>query len=156
MSFLEGGFNLTLGLSARDGVSPIVFTFALGHTEFDLRHPPFEIEFEWDEGEPLFFHSPPQPIYFPSMEQETALAKRVVIESIALRVLAYVQVVQEGLTVVDPCVAVSHVGLALPKGFDLGSTQFDTGLNRIQDLIVVPGFAILGNDFYADRVRHQA
>ena len=50
---------------------------------------------------------------------------------------------QERFAAVQLAVAVAQVGAAFPDRFDFGAEERDPGLERLQDVVVVAGFAIV-------------
>ena len=54
---------------------------------------------------------------------------------------------QPGLAFANFTIRVAKAGSAIAQGFDLGAQQHKTGLPRIENLELVPGLAILGDDF---------
>ncbi len=65
-------------------------------------------------------------------------------------VLGNIDVPENGLTIlVDIHPAVCEVDLAEAGGFDLGSSQNESGIVSIRDGVLVESFTVIGNDLEA-------
>jgi hypothetical protein len=56
---------------------------------------------------------------------------------------------QPGAVGLEIDVGVANVGLALTKGFDLGTVEDQTGLMSLKNMVVIGGGAVLGDDVFA-------
>ena len=79
------------------------------------------------------------------MQQQLPAAQRLVFGIPAMAVRADVHVVDEHLAVFDAGKAVAEVDAALADRLHLGAEQHDTGLERLEEVIVVPRLAVLGD-----------
>ena len=80
------------------------------------------------------------------MHEQLSRTSGLMVESIPLLVGRDVQVEQKDLAIVQDPVAVREVCLPVAERLHLGSRQHDTGLPGIDDLIVVTGAFVSGND----------
>ena len=60
------------------------------------------------------------------VQEKLSNPERIVIHNIAVRVGAYVHVVEKSLAFIDHGIAVGKVALPFPEGLDLGSDEGDT------------------------------
>src|SRR5581483_6315782 len=87
------------------------------------------------------------------VEQELARAGGVHVVTVPLRVGGDVQVVEEELGVAARTgEAVLEIGLAQAQGLDLRAFQDQPGLVELQELVEVPGLAVVGDDLYRHRL----
>ena len=111
-------FGIPLG-----GVFPFVvefFTLAQAQLQF---HPgAFEIQGEGDQGIPLLFEQPQEPVDFPPVHQQFAGAHRIFIENIPFFIRADVHLFDKDLAIFDIAPAVFQVDRAGPQGFHLGAS----------------------------------
>tara|TARA_Y100000758_G_scaffold143318_1_gene101675 strand:+ start:234 stop:488 length:255 start_codon:yes stop_codon:yes gene_type:complete len=74
---------------------------------------------------------------------------RIVIETITPRTVTDVYAVKKGLPAIQSCIALAETGLALAQGLHLRPKERDPRLEGVDDLVVMPCTAILGNQFCA-------
>jgi len=80
------------------------------------------------------------------VQQKFARAIRLGIGSVAVAVGGDVKGVEPSLPVFNAAVGVGQVASAGPDGFDLGTRQNDTRLNRLGDGVVVTRLAVMDFD----------
>jgi hypothetical protein len=80
------------------------------------------------------------------MQEEAAAPLRLVVLPIAHLVLADVDLDQPGLSVLDPDVALTEMGETGAERLDLRPGQLDAGLEELQELVLVAGLAVTGED----------
>ena len=80
------------------------------------------------------------------MQQKLSLAKLRVLRVAAVTVRTDVYVRHPDLPVFDACIAVAKVDASLANRFDLRPKQRHACLERLDNVIVVTGLAVLGDD----------
>jgi hypothetical protein len=80
------------------------------------------------------------------VQEETAAALGLVVLPVAHLVLADVDLDEPGLSVLDPDVALAEVGETGAERLDLGPGQLDAGLEELQEVVLMAGLAVAGED----------
>jgi len=83
--------DLALVFAALDVLALVVLALASGKPEFHLRPPSAEVEREWDEGEAAFVEFAGEAANLAAVDEEFALAGRLVVAVGGLLVRAYVE-----------------------------------------------------------------
>jgi len=114
--------------------------------DLDLRLAVLEVDGEGDEGERLLSHAAPELFDLTTMEEEFA-GPIGVDSSEAVRVLVRgdVRSEQPHLAPVDAGVRVLQCHLPGAQGLDLGAAQLDPAFERLENVVVMTGPAVLGD-----------
>src|SRR5438105_7015991 len=78
------------------------------------------------------------------MHHEFPGAQGIVIHDVAMRKRADVGVQEKALAVLEQAIGVLQVGFAFADGLDLGTAQGDSGLEPVEEGVVVARSAVLG------------
>src|SRR5262245_24245974 len=81
------------------------------------------------------------------MHQQPAVARRVVILAVAMRILADVRVEQPELTRARHRVSILQIDASFAGRFDFGPQKLDSGFEGFEDVVVVISLAVGGNYF---------
>jgi hypothetical protein len=128
-------------------LSAVAVGFAQSESDENLEAAVFEIAFEGNEGAgTAFFDLAHEAHDFGMVQQKFARAIRLGIGSVAVAVGGDVKGVEPSLPVFNAAVGVGQVASAGPDGFDLGTRQNDTRLNRLGDGVVVTRLAVMDFD----------
>jgi hypothetical protein len=111
-----------------------------------LRNSTLEVHLERDQREPLALDGANQLADLLSVHEQLARARRLMVEAVPLLVRRDVQIEQEHFAVVQNPVTIGEVCLSVAERLHLGPREHDAGLPRIDDLIVVTGALVSGND----------
>jgi len=117
-----------------------------GDGDLDLDPVVLQVEAERDEGQPAHPDPAVQILDLAAVQEETAAALGLVVLPVAHLVLADVDLDQPGLTVLDPNVALAEVGETGAERLDLGAGQLDAGLEELQEVVLMAGLAVAGED----------
>ena len=83
------------------------------------------------------------------MHQQPAVANRIVVLAVAVRIMADVSVEQPELAISSQRISVLQINASIASRFDFGADQLYSGFVGFEDVIVVIGLAICRNDFCA-------
>src|SRR6185503_20757662 len=95
-----------------------------------------EVQLQRDQGETLALDGSNQTTDFPLVEQQFSAAGRFVIDVTAAFVRLDVGIQQEDLAVANDAVGIGNARLSRPQRLHLSSAQHDTGLERLEEVIV--------------------
>ena len=138
--------------SGQADVALVVAAASLCQGNLDLGAPLLEVDLQRNQRESHFIDFADQPVDLPPMKQQLAGTFWIVSAAGGETVWRDMSALQPHLTVPDIGVGVLELHLGIAQALDLGSTQDDAALKGIEDLVVVPGAAIGGNDL---ATRHQ-
>jgi len=74
-----------------------------------------------------------------------------VVGGTALRIGADVGVEEEELSILENCIRIGEIRFAIAQGFHLCARQTHSRFEFILDEVIVPSFAVFGNDLDAAR-----
>jgi len=142
---LHGTIHTALGIPLGGGISLVVQLFALGQGQLNLDPAVLKVERQRYQGVAVPLDVAVEPHDLPLVHEQLALPQRIAVEEVALLVGADVQPDDEKLAVFDGAIAVLHVHRAGAETLDLGARQGDAGLEGLDDVVIVPGLAVLGD-----------
>jgi hypothetical protein len=119
-------------------------TFCHGYFAFGDAIP--EINLGWDDGHALLLGLDHEPINLPSIQKQLSFPKRVVIPGATGQVFGYVAIDQPSFAAANLGECFAKRALPFPKSLDLGTDQDDSGLEVVQEFVVIGGAAILRNN----------
>src|SRR5699024_6875387 len=90
-----------------------------------------------------------------TMEQKLAAAPGRMVRPRPLQIFGDVDVLQPVLILEDEGEAIGERGTAFAQRFHLGAGEYESGLPRVFDVIVVARLAVPRNDFLACVLRHD-
>lgn len=103
-----------------------------------------QLQVEGNQGQAFLIQQATQLVDFPPVGQQFAHPQRVVVEVAAgMAVGGDVYVVQQQLTVADQTEAIPQIGLPGTDRFHFRTHQLDPGLEGVENLVLVPGQAIV-------------
>ncbi len=137
------GFFLALGFAA------VVKFLALGHGQLAFGNAVAEVDLQRDHRHALLLRLDQQPLDFAPIQQQLALAERIVVARPAGQVLRDVAVYQPRLADANFGIGLAERPLALPEGLDLGADKHEAGFEFIKEMVIVGGGAILSDDLDA-------
>jgi hypothetical protein len=121
------------------------FTGAETHEDFEATI--FQISLEWDEGSTAFFFNlAEESDNLVAVKKKFSGAFGFQVRTIAVAVGGDVKGVEPSFTVFDFRVSVGEVASACAQGFDFGTREDDSGLDRFGDGKVMTGFPVLDFD----------
>src|SRR3712207_3324469 len=148
-AFLHGALHLALGGFAGDLSPLVVLPLAARDGELELDVTVLGVEPEGDEGLPVFLALAGEAGYLTFVEEELAVAGRVLGDVRSVLVGGDVRPYEEYLPVPHPRVALPEVSPAVPNRLHLWAGQRDAGLVGLLDVEVVEGLLV------AREVRHR-
>ena len=92
-----------------------------------------KIEFERNQGHPLFRHEADQLVNFPAVKEQSPGADGVVIELVAVGVWLNAEALKEHFTIPDFRKTFSEAGLRCTHRFHFGAAQCNPALNILED-----------------------
>src|SRR3990172_5936059 len=129
-----------------DAFPLVVRLLPLAEPDLDLGDVPAEIHPQRDQRESLLLHAGDQfPDLFP-VEQELAVADRVVVVDVSLFERTDVHAREPDFPASHNRVYVPEVGASLPKGLDLRPFEGDSRFARFKNEIIVAGPAVCDNN----------
>ncbi len=135
--------NVALGLAVGDVAPAIVELLALGQTELNLGPALVaDVHAQRHDRQPLGRGLAHQRVDLRPVEQQLAVAPRLVVVAVALLEWRDVRVHQPRLALFDTRIGVGQVGLAGTDALDLRTGQDDARLERIGDEVVVARLAV--------------
>ena len=130
------------GVPLRDRLPLVVRAATTSEPELYLCQPVVKVQPERDHRRSRALPQlPVQPVKLPAVEQELARARRIVAFT-RRRVMGDMHIVQPQLAVVKTGLTLGDARLALAERLDLGADEHDAGVERLQQLVVVPGPAV--------------
>src|SRR5581483_7092823 len=141
---LQGALDLPFGVAAREIASLVAKLLATCERELDLDPPVLEVEAGRHQREPALANLAVERGDLALVQEELAVARRGVVRDVALLVRGDVGPDEPGLAVADVGVRLVQSDPAVAEGLDLRSRQLKPGLETLEQLVVVPRAAILG------------
>ena len=129
----------------------VVELFAPCKRNLDLDETAAEINAQRDQRISVLLHLAVQPHDLTLVHEQPARAKRILVEDIALLVGRDVHLPDEKLPVLDLAPGFLQAERAEADGFDLGSGEFDAGLEFFIDEIFMERFLVPRGDLHALR-----
>jgi hypothetical protein len=121
------------------------FTGAETHEDFEAAI--FQVSLEGDEGTAAFFlNLAEESDNLVAVKEKFAGAFGLEVRTITVAVRGNVKGVEPGFSVFDFAVGVGEVASARTQGFDFGTCEDDSGLDRFGDGKVMTGFPVLDFD----------
>lgn len=148
-TILDFAVNLALHSLFLFGIALIVFAFALDDCEFNFQELAFEVEGQRDKSVAFLQNLPLNLPDLGSVQEKLADPSFVHLGIAAVLVGVDPHRVKEDFAILNPGKGVAEVDMAFPDGLDFGAEQGNTGFVGLDDVIVVPRFAVLGDDLHA-------
>src|SRR5690606_22691691 len=145
--------RLALVLLLAQGLPLVELLLASHQRDLDLGPPLEEVQLERHDRAALLPGLAAELDDLVLVQQELALAARAVIRPRTLRVLGDVHVVQPGLTAGDLDPSLDEGGPAHAQRLDLGAGEREACLERVVDVVVVPGAPVAGDHLAGVGVR---
>ena len=146
-----GAFEFAFGLAFLDVVAFVEFDFSFADAEGDFDFPVFPVEGEGKEGVAFDGGEAEEFADLGFVEEEFAGRFGLVAEDVGLGVFVDVGVVEPDFVFFDAGEGVLNLGFASAEGFDFGTAEDDPGFEGVEDVVVAPGFVVLGDVSHADR-----
>jgi hypothetical protein len=108
-----------------------------------------EINFGRNDGHAFLLGLDHEPLDLPAVQEQLSFPKRVVIPRPTGQVLGYVAIDQPSFPSANLGEGFAKRALPFPQSLDLGTDEHDSGLQTIQELVVIGGAAILRNNLDA-------
>src|ERR1017187_10104530 len=143
------GFGFVVGFALAFGGALVPLLFALGQREFAFYAALAKVEPGGDKSEALLTGSTFELSNFVLVQQQLACAQRIVVHRVAMREGTDVRVQEKTFSVLQQPVGVLEVGLALANGLDLGAAERDSGLELVEQRIVVASRPVEGSIAHA-------
>ena len=139
--------NLTLGVAFLDGLAAVLGLATLGQGDLDFGPTFLKVHLERHDGQRLGLGLFENAVDFVAVQQELALAIWVVAPE-AHRELPWrnVGLEQPHLAIIDAGVGLGDDGLAFAQGLHFGAREDHAALEGFEDVVVVTGAAIRGDD----------
>src|SRR6202008_2392894 len=162
----DSGPGLAIDFGALYRFALFVLLLPLGESDGPFHSAVLEVHAHRDEGHAALDGLANQLLNLVAVEQQLSPAQRLVVRVPAVGVRADVDVVQKHFPIVDPREAVAEVDAAFANRLDLGAEQRNARLERLEKVVVVMRFAVLGDVglsqlafgflFHADRANRAA
>ena len=145
-TFAEVAAHIHIGFAFAERFALIGVGFALTVGDFQFYQSGFQVHFERNQcsafGRKLLVEFPD----FSFVQQETAGAFDLVIETVAETVNGYMHIVKKCLSVFDLDIAFAQLDCPVAAAFDFGTGQLDTCLKLFNDRIIVKSLSIRTNN----------
>ena len=142
---LQGSLHLPLRVAVGDRAPLVALVLAAAERDLELHLAVLEVELRGDERQALLAHLGVEAVDLAPLEQQLAVAIGDVVRDVALGVLG-----DRGAD--EPHLAVAHVGerlaeldVARAQRLHLGAAEHDPRLDALEQLVVVPRAAVLGD-----------
>ena len=150
---LEVALEFALLLFFREVRALIVELLASAEADFDLHEGAAEVDAERDEGVAVLLQLAEDFIDLGLMEEELAVAQRVLVKDVALLVRIHMHAVDEDLSVFYVAEGFLDGALAEAEGLDLCARELDAALEGLIHEVVVVGLLVvcdeLGSFFFS-------
>src|SRR4051812_20412888 len=132
----------------------VALLLAPGEGELELRAAVLEVEARRHERQAFLLNLADQRFDLPAVEQQLAIPVGLVIRDVSLRVLVDVGADQPDLAVAQVRVRLGERDPAVAEGLDLGAGQLQARFEAVQQVVVMPRTAILGDRLDSGRSGH--
>ena len=146
---LESSLHVTVGFALGDVAALVAPLLAAGQGKLDLGAPVLEVEPRRDHGEALLADLAREGLELLLVKQELSVAVRIVVGQVALVVDRDVGPDEPGLPVPHVRVGLLKGGPAVAKGLDLSPGQDQACLHPVEQVVVVPGPPVVGDELFA-------
>src|SRR5215510_1340177 len=120
----------------------VVELLAARQADLDLGPASFEVQAQRNQGQPLLADLSPEPCDLSLVKEELPVALGIVVGVGAVAIGIDVASEEPTLSIPDGRIAILEVDHPVPERFDLGPAQYQPGLDRLEDLVLVTGAAI--------------
>src|SRR6266566_2986379 len=145
----ERALDVPLGVAFGDVPALVAYLLAARDRQLDLRAAVLEVELRRDDGQPLFLHLADQRIELAPVHEQLAVAIGIVVGEVPLRVFGDVRADEPELAVADVSECALQRCLAVPERLHLRTGQHEPSLEPVEQVVVVPRTAILGDRLLA-------
>src|ERR1700736_5000497 len=135
----DGAVHLALGVTLGDALALVPGLLALDQRHLDLGPPVAEVEPQWHQRQPLPADLAEELDDLALVQEQPAAAGGLVVLAVAALPRLHVDVLEEGLAVVDADEAVLDVDLARTDRLALGAQQLEARLDPVEDEVLVEG-----------------
>jgi hypothetical protein len=146
LTAFEHPVHLPLLLAVADALALVELAFALGQGKRDLGLAGFEVELQRHQRVSLLVRFGVQARDLPFVQEELSHPQGLMVVVVGKGVGADVHLVEPDFAVLDLGVGVFQVGFPQPQGLNLGAGQHEPGLVLVDDEVIVPRLAVLGDD----------
>ena len=147
IEFLFCTIHIALGAAYSIAFTFVVQLFALAHAHFYLYATVLEVQRQGNQRVTVQLNGLTQLQDLSFVHQQLTVTNRVGVESVALIIGGDMHPVQEQLSVFHGAEGVLHIHFACAQTLDFGALQLDACFVAIQNIVVMEGFAI-GRDFF--------
>src|SRR3954447_9274162 len=152
----QRALHLALGLLLGQRLPLVVAALAAGQRNLDLGPAVLEVERDRHQGDAALLGLADETQDLGAVQQQLALAARLVVGPGPLGVLRDVHASEPQLAVADVRVAVDQVRVAGAQRLHLGAGEHQAGLVDVVDVVVVTRLAVLRHQLAALLARHQS
>ena len=146
---LHAAFDLAVGFGLGNGVALVVELFASAESDLYLEAGAFEVDLKGDQGIALLGDESLELHDLLFVHEESAVAKRLAVEDVAVLVGTDVDADGVELSVNDLTVGVLEVDAAAADAFDLGAVELDARFIFFVNEVVVPCLFVLRDNLDA-------
>src|SRR5438105_1766206 len=146
---LDRRFRLAIELAPLLAFALVEELLAANHRDLGLHSPAFEVEPERDDRQPLLDDLYLQSIDLAAVKKQFAFSLGLMVFAVAMAVRRDVGADQERLAAAEIDVAILEVDPRLSERFDFGAGESDSGLDLLQDEVVVKRLAIRGDQLFS-------
>src|SRR5207342_3331404 len=147
--------DLAAGVAVGERAALVDALLALGEAQLDLHAAVCEVEGERHERHPPLRDLLPELGDLAPVEQELAVAQRLVVLDVSLPVGGDVRADQENLAVAQLRKGLADVAASVAQRLDLGPLERDARLHPFEDVEVVPRLTVLGDELSSLRHRRN-
>ena len=152
---LERALDLPLGVPVGDVAALVLPLLAAGQRELDLDAALLEVEPRRNQRQTLLAHLAPEIVDLVAMQEQLAVALGRMRPDRALRVVGDRGADEPDLVAPHVGVRVADLDVAVTQRLDLRAGEHETRLDTVEQLVVVPGTAVVGNQLGSGRLRHR-
>jgi hypothetical protein len=148
-------FDVAGRVSLRDGLTLVLMTAAFRKSEIDFGPTVLEVKRQRHERESLTVHSVAQPFDLVTMHEQLSPPVRIeCADTLSKRPWGNVNALEPAFAVLEVRVGVGQLDLGVAERLHLGAREHETGLDRVQDRVLMPSAAVRGDEAGAGRTGH--
>ena len=147
-SLLDRPVDLTPRVGLLEHLSLVMHLAPLAQSDHALGNRSIgEIDPKWNERQTPLLGLEPKTMELPSMQQQLPHPLGRMIPKRRLSILVDFAVDEPQLSVFESCISLLDAAASVPQTLDLAAMENHPALDRIENLVVVLGFAVLCNTF---------
>ncbi len=129
--------GLAINRPLPQGFTAVEYRFAFGHGDLALDQILLEVKPQWNQGKALFLRLADELVDFPAVQEQPAVAQRILIHVAPGRICADVAINEPRLAIAHQRVAIFDRRPALADGLHFRPGQLNSGFKLLEEVIIV-------------------